>query len=194
VTTTRTPRARLTLRVADLHQPQPGTITPGEAARLLHVSTATLASWADAGRLTATRSAGGRRTYDREQITALAAPRAEADRAEVHRVTVQAHNLHVAATMTEAVLQQRVEEMAFRLGWRSYHTHDSRRSDAGFPDLVLLRRGVQVVRELKTERGRVTPQQQAWLDDYEQAGVDAGVWRPLDLIERRVEKTLTGQS
>lgn len=108
-------------------------------------------------------------------------------------MTVATHNLRVAAAMTEAVLQQKVEEMAARLGWRGYHTHDSRRSDAGFPDLVLLRRGVHVVRELKTERGRVTPQQQAWLDDYQQAGVDACVWRPLDLIERRVEKTLMGQ-
>ena len=44
----------------------------GQAAELLGVSTDTLRRWADAGRLTTTRSAGGRRLIDGEVLAELA--------------------------------------------------------------------------------------------------------------------------
>jgi len=71
-----------------------------------------------------------------------------------------------AIIVSEANLQANVISMAELCGWRLYHTHDSRRSNAGFPDLILIRGGALIVLELKSERGRVTTAQLAWLDDF----------------------------
>ena len=46
---------------------------------------------------------------------------------------------------TEKQFQQSVVEVARTLKWRVYHTHDSRRSAAGFPDLVLTRGGHRIL-------------------------------------------------
>lgn len=64
-----------------------------------------------------------------------------------------------------------------------YHTRNSRGSAPGFPDLVLVntRTGRILWRELKTNKGRISPEQREWLDGLTAAGQDAGVWRPNDL-------------
>lgn len=64
-------------------------------------------------------------------------------------------------------------------GWRCYHTHDSRRSAAGFPDLVCVhpQRGC-VFCELKRETGRLSPSQTEWLDALSAAGQRVFVLRP----------------
>lgn len=87
---------------------------------------------------------------------------------------------------SEAGFLAAVRELAARAGWLAYHTHDSRRSEAGFPDLVLVRRGRMLLVELKAEGGRLTDEQQTWLAQLarvagESAGaVDVHVWRPSD--------------
>jgi hypothetical protein len=98
---------------------------------------------------------------------------------------------------TERQFQRAVVEYAQLRGWMVYHTFDSRRSNAGFPDLVLVRRGHLVVAELKSEKGRVSPDQLRWLDalgEVEHAtvahvaglggvvypAVEVHVWRPSD--------------
>jgi hypothetical protein len=85
----------------------------------------------------------------------------------------------------ERDFQSAVEQFARRCGWLIYHTRDSRKSVAGFPDLILIRDRL-LVRELKTDTGQVMPDQQTWLEAFKAAGVDAGVWRPGDwpTIER----------
>ncbi len=87
-----------------------------------------------------------------------------------------------ADVLTEASWQQQVTDLADILGWRWYHTHDSRRSPAGFPDLVLVnvRRGRTIFAELKTDRGKVSAAQQQWLDDLDAASQETYVWRPRD--------------
>lgn len=77
-----------------------------------------------------------------------------------------------------------------------YHTHDSRRSAPGFPDLVLVnpRTGRVLWRELKRNKGRVSPNQQDWLNGLTAAGMDAGMWRPKDLDSGRVLAELRGQT
>ncbi|MFI8595884.1 VRR-NUC domain-containing protein [Rothia koreensis] len=99
---------------------------------------------------------------------------------------------HQINQWTEKQLQTHIMLLARRLKWRSYHTHDSRRSQPGFPDLVLVRpdRGV-LWRELKTTRGRLTRDQQAWLNDLTQAGQNAAVWRPANLLDGTIQKELT---
>lgn len=98
----------------------------------------------------------------------------------------------VASEMSEDALQTRVLLLAGSLGWLAYHTHDSRRSQAGWPDLVLAhkKRPLLLIRELKSARGKVTPDQERWLALLAGAGVDAGVWRPVDLVEGRIERAL----
>jgi hypothetical protein len=85
------------------------------------------------------------------------------------------------ADLLEKDWQAQVVDLARRLGWRRiYHTHDSRRSAHGFPDLVLCRDRV-VFLELKCETGKLTEEQRGWLDALRGAGVEAYVARPRNL-------------
>ena len=100
----------------------------------------------------------------------------------------------IAAAMTEDrgrdSLDAHVRRLCDDLDLLRYHTHDSRRSPRGFPDLVVCGLGGVLFRELKTQRGTVKPEQQAWLDTLAAAGADAGVWRPADLLSGRIGREL----
>ena len=85
--------------------------------------------------------------------------------------------------MTEAELQRNVLSLAAMTGWLAYHTYDSRRSQAGFPDLVLVRPPVLIYAELKSEAGRLTPQQHEWMEQLLACKQIAFVWRPSDWDE-----------
>ena len=86
-----------------------------------------------------------------------------------------------AAAVNERDFLQQVKDLARLCGWRVYHTLDSRGSDPGFPDLVLVRRGQLVFAELKTDSGKPTAAQTAWLADLGRVhGVDVHLWRPSD--------------
>jgi hypothetical protein len=81
--------------------------------------------------------------------------------------------------LSEKAFLVQVTALAKLLGWLLYHTHDSRRSEPGFPDLVLLRERV-VWAELKTDAGRLTPAQAAWVEALRRAGQEVYLWRPGD--------------
>ena len=82
--------------------------------------------------------------------------------------------------MSEAQLDALIEDARRTLGIRlSYHTHDSRRSPAGFPDRVYCGPGGVLFRELKTDTGKLTAAQEEWLEALHDAGMDVGVWRPV---------------
>lgn len=117
------------------------------------------------------------------------------------RVTGQseqrAYGFHLHPKMSEREFQGIVLELAQLHGFElAYHTHDSRRSAPGFPDLVLVssRRGRVLFRELKTDVGRISPQQRAWLTGLTAGGADAGVWRPADLASGVVVAELSGKT
>lgn len=99
-----------------------------------------------------------------------------------------------ASLWTEAQFQQVVMGAARRLGWRIYHTHDSRRSQPGFPDLVLVHTLHGVLwRELKRAKGgRVSPEQAEWLECLTIAGQDARIWRPQDWLDGTITNELRG--
>ncbi|GAB6937094.1 VRR-NUC domain-containing protein [Isoptericola variabilis] len=103
------------------------------------------------------------------------------------------YRAQVAGEMKESALQARVEGLARELGYVTYHTFDSRRSQPGFPDLVLVsaRRGRLLVAELKTVRGRLSTAQTQWLAEFRGAGVEAHVWRPADLLDGTILTVLT---
>lgn len=92
------------------------------------------------------------------------------------------------APLTEKQFQAHVLQLASLYGWLVFHPYDSRRSAAGFPDLTLVRGGKLLFVELKTDRGRSTPDQRLWLDALRATGADARLWRPKDFAE--IEETL----
>lgn len=69
-------------------------------------------------------------------------------------------------TPSEAQFERWVISLARSLGYLAFHAHMSRHSEAGFPDLALLRErdGRLVLAELKVGDGVVRPMQQRWLD------------------------------
>ena len=87
------------------------------------------------------------------------------------------------AHQSEAELQGAVIDLAERLRWLVYHTHDSRHSAKGFPDLCLARGERLVFAELKTENGKLSDAQREWLQALEIAGAECFVWRPSQFDE-----------
>ena len=86
----------------------------------------------------------------------------------------------VALGITERQFMQMVIDLARLQHWLPYHTHDSRRSDPGFPDVVMVRGERLIFAELKAEKGRVSAAQTFWLDALRATGAEVYVWRPSD--------------
>lgn len=92
--------------------------------------------------------------------------------------------------VTEKGFQSQILDLARLCGWRVYHTHDSRRSAPGFPDLVMVRPPVVLFAELKSESGVVRPEQREWLGALRGCeDVKAKLWRPSSWPE--IEEVLT---
>lgn len=81
---------------------------------------------------------------------------------------------------TEAGFQAALLELAAVNGWHTYHTFDSRRSNSGWPDLVLVRPPRALFVELKRNGAKPTDAQATWLDRLTACGLHATVWRPAD--------------
>jgi hypothetical protein len=82
--------------------------------------------------------------------------------------------------MPESALLRHVRALAKRYGWLLYHTHDSRNSEAGFPDCVLTN-GTRVFWvELKSATGKMTEEQALWIEMLRHAGQEVFIWRPAD--------------
>lgn len=97
--------------------------------------------------------------------------------------------------VSEAQLQDTIIEMARAMGFLVYHTHRSRFSEPGFPDLVLMSQEPMRPRlifiECKAEGGRLTkgrisprtrrylPGQQDWVDAF---GRCAGEFSPVEVL------------
>jgi len=93
--------------------------------------------------------------------------------------------------VTEKEFMDQVIRLARLRHWLCYHTHDSRRSQPGFPDLFLIRpaTGEILFCELKSGRGRLTPDQEAWLEALRECGLPIRIWSPKDWTE--IEETLS---
>lgn len=97
--------------------------------------------------------------------------------------------------MSEAELQANVVDLARFFHWLDYHTHDSRRSQPGFPDLVLSRAPRLMFVELKSEKGKLDPSQTEWLDELGGVRdanplVEVHLWRPSDYYADRIVEAL----
>ena len=99
-------------------------------------------------------------------------------------MTLQAANRAKATDLvaTEAELQAQVLQLARARGVLAYHTHDSRRSPAGFPDTTLAGPGGVAFLELKRAKGsRTTPAQREWVEMLRASGQVAAICKPKDL-------------
>lgn len=102
------------------------------------------------------------------------------------------------AAMTEAQLFESVRDHLNAFGWLWVHHYDSRRSNAGFPDIVAIREGEYGGRvlfvELKREKGQLSPDQAEWygglLACMRSGHPEVYVWRPSDLSSGEVERVL----
>jgi Holliday junction resolvase len=91
--------------------------------------------------------------------------------------------------ISEAEFQAQVVELAKLWGWRAYHTFDSRKSVAGFPDLILIRGERLLAVELKTDKGDTTPEQTDWLMAFGRVtDCTSFLWKPA--FWRQIEKEL----
>jgi hypothetical protein len=88
--------------------------------------------------------------------------------------------------LSEDEWKARVIDTAKVFGWRICHVRPARTAHgwrtpyeghSGLPDLILARRGVVLLAELKTDTDKPTLDQQAWLDS---AGSQGYLWRPCD--------------
>jgi hypothetical protein len=99
-------------------------------------------------------------------------------------ITAAEARAKVILAWSEQELQTHLIGVAESLGWMAYHTHDSRRSQAGYPDLHLIHpvRGISLFRELKSTKGRISPDQKKWAHALRLAGHDFAYWYPVDVV------------
>ncbi|MER5322393.1 hypothetical protein [Streptosporangium roseum] len=103
----------------------------------------------------------------------------------------------LAKTMKEADLRDdHIVPRARALDYLVYWTWNSKHSPKGFPDVFLLHpvTGAVIIRELKMAGGgkkyQPTAEQQKWLDGFGVAGLDRGVWTPVDLFSGEIDRVL----
>ncbi len=83
------------------------------------------------------------------------------------------------AAMTEKQFMWFVIGMAEEAGWMYYHTFDSRRSVAGYPDITFVRGRRLLFVETKRSGKKATPAQAKWLTALSEVeGVECYVWTP----------------
>lgn len=101
------------------------------------------------------------------------------------RRTVSAHRA-LAAAMAEDrgpdSLDAHVRRLIADLGLFGYHPRNSKGSEPGWPDWVIVGRCGILFRELKSESGTVTPEQRHVGELITKAGGNWRVWRPRDLL------------
>jgi hypothetical protein len=98
---------------------------------------------------------------------------------------------HVQAALeqAEAEFQDSLLKLLKLNGWPEeliYHTFDSRRSRAGFPDIVAVKPsdGRLLIAELKKDSGTLSPEQRGWIEALQAVRYfDVRVWRPRDMDE-----------
>jgi hypothetical protein len=101
----------------------------------------------------------------------------------------------------EALFQRQVLQLARLLRWRSAHFRPGMNTrgewltavagdGVGFPDLILVRGDRVLAVELKSELGKTSPEQDAWLAAFAQAGIESCVWRPSDFRSGLIQRHL----
>lgn len=92
-------------------------------------------------------------------------------------------------SLAEKDWQRQVIDLARTLRWRVAHFRPAMTKHGwvtpvaadgkGWPDLLLVRDRV-IAAELKADAGKLSADQQTWLDALAHAGIETHVWRPAD--------------
>ena len=92
----------------------------------------------------------------------------------------------------EEQLQDSIIALAKLLGYLHYHTHDSRRSPEGFPDLVLVHKktGILIFIECKSKSGTLSCSQGNWATALIKSSARYFILRPKDWADGTVEAIL----
>ena len=103
----------------------------------------------------------------------------------------------VATSTSEAVLLAAVMDGLRKCGWLAIHHWTSRYSEKGYPDVAGVRlkadgTAEMIFVETKTEKGKVTPEQQAWLEALAKVPgvVYAGVLRPSSWMSGELDEVM----
>lgn len=97
--------------------------------------------------------------------------------------------MKLADTLTEQQWQTQVVALARQFGWEVFHAPANRPNSrghvqniaAGWPDIVCLGHSRALFLELKSEKGRIRPEQITTLRRLAEAGCETALWRPSDL-------------
>ena len=93
--------------------------------------------------------------------------------------------------VSEKVFVQQVIGVADSLGWLCYHTWRSDHSEAGYPDLTMVKGDRLIFAELKAEGKKPEPEQRRWLDALSTATREVYIWVPSDYD--RIVRLLGGE-
>jgi hypothetical protein len=101
------------------------------------------------------------------------------------------------ASIPEKDFLATVRGMGEVYAWRVYQVLDTanyaKRTSKGWPDLFMVKEGRALAIEGKTEKGRVTPDQQEWIELLATVpGITSGVYRPRDMDE--LERLICGEA
>ena len=105
---------------------------------------------------------------------------------EVGRVLAEALD---RPTKTEREFQEQIAQLARQFGWMIVHHGGNQHRRAyydttGFPDLLMVSpTGRVLFRELKTDIGSLTPDQERWRRELLNRHADYAVWRPTDWVD-----------
>jgi hypothetical protein len=81
-----------------------------------------------------------------------------------------------SARASEKEYSQAIVDLARLCGWWVHRVHDARRSEPGWPDLFMIRRGVAVAAELKVHPRGLTEAQARTLTALGECGIETRVW------------------
>ena len=99
--------------------------------------------------------------------------------------------------MNEADFQRQITDLAEILGWSWVHFRPARTQRGwatpvsgpmgkGWPDLFMVRGHRSIAAELKSDKGKATPEQYAVMEILQATSVETFIWRPAD-FDRIVE-------
>lgn len=105
-------------------------------------------------------------------------------------VTADEYTQMQIMAMKEATLEENVRQACKVLGLMRYHTYRSTKSPAGFVDDVIVGKWV-MWRELKTQKGKLSPAQAQWMAQLAATGADVSIWRPSAWFSGQIMSELT---
>jgi len=88
-------------------------------------------------------------------------------------------------------LEAHLRKLLDDLGLWAFHPRNSKGSQKGWPDWVIIGPRKIIFRELKSEHGTVTAEQRDVGERLQRAGQSWKVWRPSDLLSGQIARELT---